>query len=287
MKRSQVSGIALRFGGAVLFLIGGAGIFAAMLSFSAQAPVIDANNPDALRVQGLIETGQILGVFVLLVGGAVVTLVGVLVFRYGRRHVIELASGSDYAPTRHAVLYLRDFESDRTAGFGHVSITSEEEQLMKALRQIGTTIAVGRPGEALPQIGAPRIYYNDNEWRDRVGELIRASRLVVIRTGIGDGLRWEVEQIIGSVRPEQLLVAVGDTASLRSFRTWTASVVRWTSTDVDFKRCFGASIRGFLIFDLHWSPTCIKLKRVSVLRLGLFHYREFRSALNPILQRFE
>ena len=75
-------------------------------------------------------------------------------------------------------------------------MTTEEEQLLKALRGLGSAMAIGRPGEKLPQIGAARVYYDDNEWRDRVEKLIRSARLLVIRTGIGEGLRWEVEHVI-------------------------------------------------------------------------------------------
>ena len=71
-----------------------------------------------------------------------------------------------------------------------MSSTTEEEQLLKALRGVGSAVAIGRPGENLPQIGAQRVYYDDNEWRNRVEKLIRSARLVIIRTGVGKGWRW-------------------------------------------------------------------------------------------------
>lgn len=285
MKRSRALGNAFRIGGAVLFLL--FGLMAAMVLLSpAPSRVTDSDNPAAVRAQAFIEIGHRSAGILLLGGGIVVALVGLWVFRYGRRHVIDLASDSVNTASRDTVLYLRDFESDRASGFGRISMSSEEEQLTKALRGIGTAIAVGRPCEDLPPIGAPRIYYDDKEWRDRVGELIRSARLVVIRTGTGDGLHWEVHHVIRCVRPEQLLVAVANEASFQAFRNWTSSIVRWPGTDLHFKRCVATSIRGFIIFDQHWSPTCIRLKRVALFRGGVFHYREFTSALKPVFQRF-
>jgi hypothetical protein len=187
------------------------------------------------------------------------------------------------AVSRPSVLYLRDFDSDRPSRFGRWSLSSEEEQLMKALRTIGTAVAIGRPSENLPQIGARRAYYNDNEWRERVAAMIRSARLVVIRTGTGDGLRWEVDYVMRCVHPEQLLVAVANEASLQAFRTWTSSTVRWADRDLGFRNCLASTIQGFIIFDQDWVPRCIRLKRFSLFRAGLFHWREFKSALEPVL----
>jgi hypothetical protein len=75
--------------------------------------------------------------------------------------------------------------------------------------------------------------------------------------------------VIDRVRPEQLLVAVGDDASFRAFRNWTSPVIPWPTSEIVFGRCLFASITGFVFFDEHWSPTCIRLKRFNLWRQGV------------------
>ena len=177
------------------------------------------------------------------------------------------------------VVYLRAFESDGSSGVARLSASSDEEQLMVALRAVGKAVAIGRPSEALPHLGASRLYLSDSDWQQRVAAMIRAARLVVVRTGVGDGLRWEIEHVMRAVSPEQLLVVVGDDASFQAFRAWTSSVVSWEGADLRFKKCLGSSINGFITFDRHWKPSGIPLRRFSPLRATLLHWVEFRWAL--------
>lgn len=76
---------------------------------------------------------------------------------------------------------------------------------MVALRTVGKAVAIGRPSEALPHLGASRLYLGDTDWQQRVAARVRTASLGVVRTGIGDGLRWEVEHVMRAVRPEQLV----------------------------------------------------------------------------------
>jgi hypothetical protein len=97
MKRSRASGHAFRILGAVLLAIGSFGTLSSILTIFTQPtqPVVtDSDNPDAVRAKALIEEGEAMGRLVLGVGGVVMMLVGAGMFRYGRRHVIELASES-------------------------------------------------------------------------------------------------------------------------------------------------------------------------------------------------
>ena len=291
MQRSHVAGNAYRAFGVVLFIIGALGFMAVALSFLSdvsQSTTAPPSDPDALRAEAALRSGQLIGVILaLVVGFAGLLIAGPSAIRYSRRHFIELAPDSGVPSTADPILYLRSFESDRPSGFGRASVTSDEEQLMKALRSIGKPIAIGRPRESLPQIGAPRVYYSDAEWQEHVLQLVRASRLVVIRTGFGDGLRWEVEQILSIVHPEKLLIVVSTLPSLEAFGSWTRSVIRWPSPGLVFRKPLFAGIYGFILFDTNWSPICIQLNRVGLLRRGLFHYIEFRRALKPLLRRFQ
>ena len=47
-------------------------------------------------------------------------------------------------------------------------IITEEEQLAKVVAEIGSFIAIGRPGENLPTLGAIRLYTGDADWQESV-----------------------------------------------------------------------------------------------------------------------
>ncbi len=61
---------------------------------------------------------------------------------------------------------------------------TEEEQLEDALRSIGPTIAVARPGENLLPAGFPRLKVDpDDLWQEEVSALLKRASLVVLRCG--------------------------------------------------------------------------------------------------------
>lgn len=81
--------------------------------------------------------------------------------------------------------------------FGRAAVVlgmqTEEEQLAEVMDQVGPFLAVGKPGESLPEVGAARIYVGDDEWQHRVSELMSQARLVVLRAGETANLWWEVK----------------------------------------------------------------------------------------------
>ncbi|MDQ3816567.1 MAG: hypothetical protein M3362_02610 [Acidobacteriota bacterium] len=91
--------------------------------------------------------------------------------------------------------------------------------LRVALKDVGPLVAVGKPGEGLPPLGATRIYLPHGEWKDRVAELMSISSLVIIETGsvtsqrnityqdYTEGLKWEMLTASASVKPGKLLVS--------------------------------------------------------------------------------
>jgi hypothetical protein len=49
---------------------------------------------------------------------------------------------------------------------------TEEEQLAMVMNEIGPFIAIGRPGEQWPELGAARMYVGDDEWQATINNLI-------------------------------------------------------------------------------------------------------------------
>lgn len=106
-------------------------------------------------------------------------------------------------------LYLRSFESDGTRPGDHLlrrhlfdAYGMPEEQyevsLISKLNIIAPVIAIGRPASNnKTQLGAARYYIADDEnWQDKVKELIDTAKLIVIRADVfTPGLVWELETI--------------------------------------------------------------------------------------------
>jgi|GEM_PF-5193193 len=100
-------------------------------------------------------------------------------------------------------LYLRPFATDQEA--------DPEDQKRPASRQLGTTaeeavttafhahgpvVAIGKPGEAFPMLGAYRLYVHGREWRKVVVELGGEAQLIVVRVGTSPGLSEELDLIL-------------------------------------------------------------------------------------------
>jgi hypothetical protein len=145
--------------------------------------------------------------------------VGAKLVMRGRRLAIKASVSSLANDQRSPVLYLRSFEMDRKMatggihalferlfpGFPGLNLITEEEQLIEILSAIGPVIAIGRPGEYLPLLGAKRIYITTDDWQKRVIELMLEARLVVIAYGSTAGLLWEIDRAHELLRPEQVL----------------------------------------------------------------------------------
>lgn len=115
----------------------------------------------------------------------------------------ELAAYQGIRP----IFYLRSFGLDqRFARSISALLGTAEDRTMLLLRKIGPVIAIGRPGETLPSLGAARLYISDNLWRQKVADILSVSQLVLWTTGVGEGLRWELDHIVKRVPPERLIV---------------------------------------------------------------------------------
>jgi WD40 repeat protein len=112
------------------------------------------------------------------------------------------------------ILYLRSFQLDQRIGrpgwieriFGTVPLRSAEQGLAKMLDKCGPVIAIGRPDEKLPPLGAARFYVSHDRWQAKVADVAAVSHFVVWATGTTEGLRWEIAHLIASVPPEKIII---------------------------------------------------------------------------------
>ena len=152
--------------------------------------------------------------------------VGFQLLRSGWKYDVVSAEQLLANDPRQPVIYLRSFEADseifllpdglwnkaRTILIGYAVTFSPEQELAAIVTRVGPVIAIGKPGEPLPELGAARLYVGDADWKAKVIDLMARSRLVIIRTGSTPNLQWEIEQAMTHVPRRQILfVSLGDT----------------------------------------------------------------------------
>ncbi|WP_379545971.1 hypothetical protein ACFCW2_09645 [Qipengyuania sp. DSG2-2] len=154
--------------------------------------------------------------FWLLAGCGLFTFLGGWLNKFGRQ--LKQEPGERFL-ARHdgpIVTYLRSFGADSKAdtvkgirpkvvSFLPESLLSEEEQVALAFDEIAPMVAIGRPGEMLPQLGAYRVYTDDDSWQDMVHAMLDRSSLVVMRAGETEGFWWEVANVSERVPPERVI----------------------------------------------------------------------------------
>jgi len=80
-----------------------------------------------------------------------------------------------------------------------------EDRLVEALAPLGPAIALGRPEEKEPQLGAARMYVKDEYWQHAITYLMERSTVVLAVVGGTPGLWWEIEFAIQQTPVERLL----------------------------------------------------------------------------------
>lgn len=108
------------------------------------------------------------------------------------------------------VVLLRSFEDDDLIDpsfptISQIAPSRYEEHLTKALRAVGPAVALGRPGEPEPELGAARLYVEDKHWQQAISFLLKHASAVVAVVGRSSGLWWEIELALTKVTPERLL----------------------------------------------------------------------------------
>ena len=166
------------------------------------------------------------------------------------------------------VLYLRSFLDDEASAKRELSMLTEEEELTKAFGKIGPMVAIGKPGEVLPEVGAARAYFSNADWQAAVHHYMEISRLVVLRAGSSQGLIWEIRNSVQRLKPSQLILLIPfEKETYNQFRASIQSVfpkplpehpghdahrVNTSSSGQTQKISYG-SLLGLIHFDDDWT----------------------------------
>lgn len=182
-----------------------------------------------------------------------VVLVGVLIWilpkclRFGKGSLREWAQlCSPNAETvqsidhRSPVIYLRSFGDDGAEIPQEVTrpnFLTYEHTVLKRLQIFGPCIAIGKPGEELPELGAARLYVAHDQWQAKVAELLQSAAYVVICASRSGGLIWEIEHAFTRLPAHKVIlmfpwrqnVPAGDSAREADYDLVRESVSRVTS----------------------------------------------------------
>jgi hypothetical protein len=130
----------------------------------------------------------------------------VYLYRRARRRALLPAAELGKKNPRPPVLYLRSFHDDEIkmraraangrSNLERVLSIRFEEVITDHLWRYGPVVAIGRPGEQLPPLGAARDYVSDEHWQQKVEQLMLAASLIVIVLGRTEGLAWELGKLI-------------------------------------------------------------------------------------------
>ncbi len=211
---------------------------------------------------------------------SILITVGVIqMFLRARKFTVASAEEVLTADPRPPVIYMRSFKDDPWAAMPVMSgppgwallfpkeLVTEEEIVARTLNDFGPMVTIGRPGEQLRELGAARMYVGEQEWHEKVAALMQSAKLVVLRLGQTEGLWWELEQAIGKMRPEQLLVFVpriADKTTREAIRRRAEAVFPKPLPEFAHSNSpWGnvGSLRGILYFDPDWTAHYIDLTR--------------------------
>lgn len=214
--------------------------------------------------------------------------------------------------SRRPVLLIRSFQDDeapieafvtRTKGWIRrrsetiIERTRFEQAIARPLAVYGPVVAVGNPLDDIPDEGAARARFSNENWKQPVIDLIAQARLIVLIAGAGDkppaeqtrhllasqlidalsltpGVRWEIEHILTTGQHKKLLVLFKPPV-LRFWNRFIERRRRGFITGLFFRgpRAVGPTPEGYAdladALALHLAPD----GRVSIVATGL-HLRE-------------
>lgn len=239
----------------------------------------------------------------------------------GRRHFSRVLHAPEQLHDESFVLYLRSFEDDSAMAKPEIKFRdimtplnahalfnsglTAEEQIVQALAPAGPVVAVGRPGERLPHVGALRMYPAEDSWQRVVLDLMEHARLVVLGVGQGRSLMWEFFQAVQRIHPHRLIIlAPQGRGQYEDFResagAYVDSMIRnghgmvrvgteYTSINLpDFpsaeKWAYLDAVHSWLIrFDSDWAAERIILSSSGLDRNRI--RKALREGMNPVFQR--
>lgn len=197
-----------------------------------------------------------------------VGFIGVFLWYRGRQHLARVDTAERLHDPRPPVVLLRAFQSDDSARavLFPLYLKTFEEHLAAALRPVGPLVALGQPEEALPPPGASRVYETDQTWKDRVVDLFKRARLVVLIFGTSSSVLWETTTAFQMLKPQQLLILGVGRNTPGEYEALSRIFKEATGRELPDLRNLGRAKRtGFeersgITFGEGWTPRILRLR---------------------------
>lgn len=180
-------------------------------------------------------------------------------------------------PGRPFILYLRSFAIDQKEpddlmssmffGMGHALAGTEEEKLVKEIRQRvrikgrkPQVLAVGRPDEVLPVMGAIRYTFSNDTWQAEVSRLMEQAAAIILVPGITDAVVWEFHKLVEHAAPGRVFI----------WGTTEATYAKWRQkAQTAFLHPLPEQMPTILTFDKEWKPISLKIGLFEVFSIVL------------------
>jgi hypothetical protein len=111
---------------------------------------------------------------------------------------------------RPPIIYLRSFRDDGmevSLERWRLGFVTYEIAITNGLKAFGPCIAVGKPGERLPELGAAKLYVSDDEWQKTVSDLLSKAQFVVFNVlSLTPGVQWEIEHAFKTLRAYKIVL---------------------------------------------------------------------------------
>ncbi|MEN3536733.1 hypothetical protein AAH991_16585 [Microbispora sp. ZYX-F-249] len=229
-RQSRARGCALT---ALAWALGALGLLLSFSGYALYKALVSEADGDVARLPVCVS--------LLIVAAVLVT--GILLFagsggllKRGRRHRHRVIPSFDELVGERYLLYLRPFFIDPLMALPPAEAPgwqsrspfelpglTQEEFLVRQFRGLGRIVAIGQPGERLPEIGAERGYLPAaDDWQESVSRLLRGAHAVIITASPGPGTMWEFTEAVRTVAPARLLVLVYGDEDYRAFREGVA-----------------------------------------------------------------
>jgi hypothetical protein len=199
-----------------LFVLGGA-LGAGAALFPLAAPGLIANflaigvDPDGYIDESMARGAVIftpVAVVLFYLFFRFLAFLGRLASRAGQRMAANRYQSVREWDARAPILFLRSFAIDnapvatkprgwtaRLIGLG-ARFPTLDEAVLDCAAPYGPVIAIGDPRDPVPPLGAARTFVGGGDWKQVVGDLARASQLIVLAIDSSEGVRWEVDHVI-------------------------------------------------------------------------------------------
>lgn len=214
-----------------------------------------------LSVSGAFGQGIPVGLrFGFTITGAVLYVVGGHLYRRGKKASVVLAHELLKSDPRPPVVYLRAFREDAIGAAVPESpvstvfslMATEEQQIAEVFGELGPFVAIGRPGERLPELGAARMYVADDEWQQTISDLMSIARLVVFRATDTQGFIWEVKRAGECLPPVKMVFLIPSASNYESFRQIVEPLLPGSLPEFPKPKLRCGSLAGLVYFDSEW-----------------------------------